>query len=368
MTTAPRLSIDLGALKRNWLKLSEFSGRAQTAAVVKADGYGLGTEQVVSALTEAGCTIFFTAMVEEGIRVRHTAPDATVYILNGIVGASISHMRAERLRPVLSNLDQIALWVANGDGAPCAVHVDTGMNRLGLTPSDGKALARNKSLLDRLNLQLLMTHPACADDPGHTLNATQLERFIAVASLFPDVDKSYANSAATLTGGDFLFDLTRPGIALYGCEALNDVSNPMETVVTAQARILQVRDCEPGDTVGYGATHTFDRPSRIAIVSGGYADGYMRAGSGSGVPLRGQAEAGAKGWMKGHGVPIVGRISMDLTAFDVTDVPPHLTEKAEWIELFGKNMPMDDVARACGTIGYELLTSLGSRYIRTYTR
>ena len=248
----------------------------------------------------------------------------------------------------------------------CAIHVDTGMNRLGLSIAEAQGLGNKPELVSRIGPSLLMTHLACADDPDHELNALQLERFTKIAGLFPDVPASIANTAGTLNGKKYHFDLTRPGIGIYGGEAVNFLPNPMQAVVTAEARILQIRHARKGESVGYGAAHILERDARIAIVSAGYADGFHRATSGSGVALRSTDVIAGCGAIGEHRVPILGRVSMDLTTFDVTDVPETILNDAEWIELFGKNSPLDDMARACGTIGYELLTGLGQRYQRTY--
>ena len=366
MTTAPRLTIDLTALADNWQQLSNLSPDAETSAVVKANAYGIGIEKAVPVLADAGCTTFFTAMVEEAVRVRQVLPDARVFVLNGIFADTIQTALQYKLTPVLSSMDQIAMWITMSGGTPCAIHVDTGMNRLGLSLDEAEKLAANTSMLQKCNATTLISHFACADDPEHPLNNTQCERFAKVAALFPTLEKSFANSAAILSAPHTHHDLTRPGIALYGGEALNDVANPMKPVVTSETRILQIRESSKGETVGYGASYELKRDSKLAICSAGYADGFHRANSGSGVALRNASPSGGSGWLEGHTVPIAGRVSMDLTAFDVTDVPQNVLEKAKWIELFGHNIALDDAARACGTIGYELLTDLGGRYLREY--
>ncbi|MEM9280018.1 MAG: alanine racemase, partial [Pseudomonadota bacterium] len=356
MTTAPRLTIKLPALAQNWQLLREKSGEAEASAVVKANAYGLGIEQIVPVLVDAGCKTFFVAMVEEGVRVRAAAPDARVFVLNGIFRDTIETAIEHGLSPVLSSMDQIAMWVSAGGGKPCAIHLDTGMNRLGLSLEEAEKLAGNASLLSKTGAQVIMSHLACADDPEHELNQTQLSRFQEITSLFSGLKKSLANSAAVLSNPEMPFDLTRPGIAIYGGEAVNDIPNPMQPVVIAETRILQIRNAKKGDAVGYGAAHVLERDSRIAICSAGYADGFHRSSSGSGVPLRRANAMGGFGAIGERRVAILGRVSMDLTAFDVTDIPPQTLEETGWIELFGNNISIDDAARACGTIGYELLT------------
>ena len=211
-----------------------------------------------------------------------------------------------------------------------------------------------------------MSHLACGDEPTDPQNTAQLELFRTVSNLFPSAKKCFANSAGVFLGADYHFDITRPGISIYGGEAVNNVENPMQVVVQAHARILQVRDGKKGEAVGYGAAHRLDKDTKIAICSVGYADGFHRSSSGRGVKLRNDGSAGGMGAVGNHLVPVLGRVSMDLTAFDVSDVPQKVLEDHDWIELFGKTISVDDAARNCGTIGYELLTSLGSRYNREY--
>ncbi|MDH4413005.1 MAG: alanine racemase C-terminal domain-containing protein, partial [Rhizobium sp.] len=213
---------------------------------------------------------------------------------------------------------------------------------------------------------LVMSHLACGDDPSSPMNRQQLEKFQAVSAAFEGVESSLSASAGIFLGSDYHFDLTRPGIALYGGEAVNGAKNPMQPVVKAEARILQVREAKAGESVSYGATHVLSRDSRLAIASVGYADGYLRNLSGSGIPLRQTGLPGAQGVIGGRPVPVVGRVTMDQTVFDMTDLAPNSVRAGDYIELIGPSMPLDDVARAGGTIGYEMLTGLGLRYERLY--
>ncbi|MEL6202070.1 MAG: alanine racemase [Pseudomonadota bacterium] len=355
-----RLSIDLGAIVANWRALDRLSRPGRAGAVVKADAYGLGANRVVPALAKAGCKTCFVALHQEGLDVRRVAPDADIYVLNGVHADAVDMMIAKRLRPILASGEQIALWQQTG-GQPCAIQVDTGMNRLGLSVEEMLALDGTLPV----NCTHLMSHFACADDPAHPLNQKQIESFQQVADVFSDIESSLSNSAGTLTGGAFGHDLTRPGIALYGARALADGTNPMKPVITLEARISQIREAKAGSTVSYGATHKLERDSKLAIVSVGYADGYPRSASGSGVPLREAVKQGAQAWIDGKKVPLVGRVTMDLMCFDVTDVPDGVLSEG-WLELVGHNIVVDDVADAAGTIGYEILTSLGQRYARSY--
>ncbi len=362
-----RLTIDLAALAENYRKLAALSASAETSAVVKADAYGLGIPHVVPALADAGCRTFFVALPAEGIAARKAAPDADVYVLSGPLGADVVEtFRTYRLMPVLNSLHGIAIWRQACDASPiaAALHFDTGINRLGIPFDEAGAVAAELAT-GEIPLKLVMSHLACADDPDHPLNREQSESFQQVAADFEGIDSSLANSAGIMLGGDYLREMTRAGIALYGGRACNEGDNPMRPVVTAEARVLQVKTAKAGATVGYGATATLTRDTTLAIVSTGYSDGYHRATSGSGVPLRKAVPAGARGFIAGKRVPVVGRVSMDLTAFDVTACDGAVSP-GDWLELFGPNMPLDDVAEAAGTIGYELLTSLGQRYHRSY--
>jgi alanine racemase len=366
-----RLTIDLDALVANWRDLSARSRPAKCAAVVKADAYGLGVEHVVPVLTKAGCETFFVALPEEGVAVRRIAPKADIFILNGVHAQSAATMVEASLIPVLSGIEQIELWARfcreRWLHAPCAIGVDTGMNRLGLTVEEALAF-RARNIADHLvSPVLVMSHLACGDAPDHPLNKKQRESFQRVAAAFDDIDSSLANSAGIFLGDGFLFDVTRPGIALYGGRASGTGENPVRPVVSLHARIAQIRQVSKGETVSYGATQTLARDSRIATVSVGYADGYPRAGSGAGVPLREAVTDGQSGFIGGRRVPLVGRITMDLTLFDVTDVDEESLAEG-WIELIGPNIPLDEAAQVAGTIGYELLTSLGKRYERRYLK
>lgn len=364
-----RLTIDLGALADNWRMLKKASGKARTGAAVKGDGYGLGIEAVVPALYDAGCRDLFVATPDEGMLARQFAPEARIFVLAGVWPGVEAQFFSHDLVPVLVSEEQIACWsnaVAFDEEHPCALMVDTGMNRLGLSVEEALALADDPTRPASFSPVLLLSHLACASDPSHPMNRRQLESFQAVAKAYEGVDSSLANSPGIHLGPDYHFDLTRPGIAIYGGEAVDGVKNPSLPVVTAETRILQIRHGKAGEPVSYGASHVLTRDSRLAIVSTGYADGYHRALSGSGVPLRQTVHEGGFGFVAGRRVPVAGRITMDLTIFDVTDVPENEISAGDYIELFGHNIALDDAARAAGTIGYELLTSLGNRYQRAY--
>jgi alanine racemase len=359
---AARLTIDLGAIVDNWRMLGKLSGKAETSAVLKADAYGLGATEVGQALSTAGCRDFFVATPEEGVRLRAVLPERRIFVLAGIWLGTEEKIFGSNLIPVIGSMEQLAFFRSLGQAYPHALYVDTGMNRLGLSMEEALTLDRwgdGKPVL-------VMSHLACPDEPRHLMNRAQCESFHRVSQHFRGVESSLSSSAGIFLGPDYHFDLTRPGIALYGGAAVNGVPNPMRPVATAEARILQIRTVRKGDAVSYGATHIFTRDSRVAIVGAGYADGWHRALSGSGVGARKDGSSGAYGFVAGERVPIVGRITMDLTTFDLGDIAENSVRVGDYIELFGNNISLDEAARAAGTIGYELLTSVGSRYEQRY--
>ena len=364
-----RLTVDLGALVENWRDLARRSVKARTSAVVKADAYGLGIEDIGETLYAAGARDFFVATADEGATLRLYAPEARIFVLSGIWPGMERRFFENDLVPVIASEEQLTFWMAvlsdYGD-YPCALQVDTGFNRLGLPMDDAIALADDVSRPASFAPVLVMSHLACGDDPSNAMNKQQLEAFRKVSNAFEDIEASLANSAGIFLGSDYHFDLTRPGIATYGGEAVPGMANPMRPVATAEARIIQTRSVKSGETVGYGRALQLTRDSRLAIVSAGYADGYMRSQSSGGVPLRQTGIAGGHGFVAGHKVPVAGRITMDLTIFDVTDLPDNLVRAGDYIELFGNNISVDEAARSAGTIGYEILTSMGLRHERRY--
>ena len=279
--------------------------------------------------------------------------------MNGFFPESLELFREAALRPVLNSLEEVEAWARLAGPSPSAIHVETGMNRLGIPLRDAVDLAGHTELHEKFAPRLLMSHLACADTPENPLNRAQRALFEEVRAEYPGLPASLANSAGIFLGPEYRFDLVRPGIALYGA-AFADDRPPLATVVTLQARIPQVREAKAGETVGYGAAKQLKRDSRIAILSAGYADGYHRMAGSS------DARPGAHAFLRGRQIPIVGRVSMDLIAVDVTGIPG--VSRGEWVELFGPNMPIDAVAAAAGTIGYELLTGLSRRAERAYVR
>ena len=344
---APLLTIDLDAVARNWRALDQLSGAAETGAAVKANAYGLGIGPVSLALWGAGCRSFFVATLDEGVSLRGSLPDATVYVLNGVSGDGAMEARGQGLVPCLNAPHQVAAWRVAGGGA-CALHVDTGMGRLGVEPEGlARLVATERETL--ADCTLVMSHLACADEPGHSMNEVQRAAFEAMRPALPHARASLAATGGTLLGADFRYDMVRCGIGLFGGMPFAEA----EPVVTLTAPVIQVRDVPEGGTVGYGTSWTARRPSRIATLPLGYADGFHRALS-----------WGTQVWIDGRPAPLAGRVSMDLLTVDVTEFPD-LREDA-MVEIVGPNRTIDDLATDAGTIGYEMLTALGSRYERRY--
>ncbi len=354
------LTIDLDAVADNYRHLCAELGAAACAAVVKADAYGLGMARVAPALARAGARTFFVAQLEEATALRAMFPvEVEIYVLNGLGAGPVAEFQAGRVHPVLNSLGEIDAWAAaaraEGRALPAAVHIDTGISRLGLPDDDLEALAADRGRLAGIDLRYLLSHLACADRPEHPLNAEQLRRFRAARARLPDTPASLANSSGIFLGADYHLDLARPGVALYGVNPTPGQPNPMRQVVRLQGKILQVREIDASRTVGYGATHRAAGPTRIATVAVGYADGYLRS-----LSNRGSA------WLGDRRVPVVGRVSMDLITIDVTGASAETARPAAFVDLIGADLSTDEVAEAAGTIGYEILTSLGRRYHRVY--
>jgi len=357
------LTIDLSAVESNWRKLAAMTLPVECAAVVKADGYGCGLEQITARLYKAGCKTFFVADLGEGRRARAVAPEAVIYVLNGVFPDTGRAFADGNLRPVINSTTELAEWDAfvaiNDWRGGAALHVDTGMNRLGLPVEDGMAIASRMKSANH-GITLLMSHLACAETPEHSLNEKQIRLFRELRIAYRGVPSSLANSSGIFLGGTVHCDVVRPGGALYGANPIPGKKNPMRPVVELKGRIVQVRQGKKGETVGYGAAFTIARPSRLAIVAVGYADGYVRAaGAAKGKPAAELIVAGRR-------CPVVGRISMDLLAVDVSDLPDRAARRGDFATLIGGELSLETVAAASGTINYEVLTSLGRRYHRHY--
>jgi alanine racemase len=357
------LEIDLGGIVENWRHLAGHVAPAQCAAVVKANAYGLGAAPVARALASAGCRLFFVATLDEGIALRHAiGPVPEIAVLNGPVRGTADEFVGHDLVLVLNEPGQIEEWAAQQSsrrssdrrsaGCRAILHVDTGMARLGLTAREFAALVDDPP---PIAWRAVMSHLACADEPAHPMNERQRSRFAAAVARMPGVPASLAASSGSFLGAAYHFDLVRPGAALYGICPQPGRPNPLRQVARLSAKILQVREIDRGESVGYGADHVMQVPGRVATVAVGYADGWLRSLSRRGC-----------GHIGGTRVPLLGRVSMDLVTFDVSAVDPATALPGMTIELLGPHYGIDDAAADAGTIGYEILTALGSRYHRIY--
>ncbi len=357
------LTVDLDAIIANWRKLEKTAVPAECAGVVKADGYGCGAGPVARALAGAGCKTFFVATLDEARNVRAAVPSVALYVLDGFFQNCGDEYARIDARPVIGDLNELAEWDVfcrrSGWAGGAAIHIDTGMNRLGLTPAEAQGIIPRISAGDH-GITLVMSHLACAETLNHPLNARQLSAFREIASLFSGVPASLSNSSGIFLGAAFQFDLVRPGAALYGVNPTPEADNPMQPVVELKARIVQIRNVEKGESVGYGGTWTTRRPTRLAVIAAGYADGYFRAAGGT------DGTRSAEVMVAGKRCPVAGRISMDLMAIDVTDLDKNAARRGHMVTLIGEGITVDELAHHFGTIGYEVLTSLGPRYARVY--
>ena len=355
------LTIDLDAICANFRLLREQFQGTEVACVLKADAYGLGADVVAPALARAGCGTFYVALIDEGIRLRGVLGDAAIHILGGILPGTLDAFAEYRLIPTLNSLADVEAWSGVGAGA-ADLHIDTGINRLGLSSRELGLLVQEPERMGPTALATVMSHLACADEPDHPLNHRQLEDFTAAraalsgAGVGAGARVSFVNSSGIFLGPEFHFDLARPGVALYGGNPIPGQPNPLAQVIRLQGKILQVRDVDTPQTVGYGATHRITRRGKIATVALGYADGYLRSSSNTG-----------SGYIGDIRVPIVGRVSMDLITIDVSAVPDHLVHPGALVDMIGPSNPTGRVAADAGTIEYEILTALGARYHRVYT-
>ena len=355
------LAIDLGALVANWQALREAAAGAECAAVVKADAYGLGLSEAMRALAGAGCRTFFVANLREGEAARALAPEATIYVLDGVAPGCAMRLAAAGLRPTIGSIEELDEWAAMsralGRKLDAALHFDTGMHRLGFACRDAALVAERAR---EIAPTVVMSHFVSSQLPQEASNARQIEDFLTVRALFPGAAASMANSSAVFLPEKPFFDLIRPGVALYGGNPTPGRLNPMRPVARLSARILVLRELSAGDSVGYDAIWTAPRPSRVATIGVGYADGLpVSATAGPGKPP-GEAIVG------GVRCPFVGRVSMDYVVLDVTEAPVEAARRGEWVELLGDTITVDELAGRANTIGYEILTRLGRRYARRY--
>ena len=348
-----RVTIDLAALRANYRTLALQAPKAETGVAIKADAYGLGLAPCAKALWQSGCRSFFVARPLEGEELRGVLPEATIYVLDGLYTGQADYYLQHRLIPSLISIEEAREWAVKGQGAPCALHVDSGINRVSLSYEELAALVAQQW---SMNVVLLMSHLASSEEPDNSFNVEQLKRFQKARMLLPKVRASLANSSGHFLGAEFAFDLTRGGVALYGGNPLPGKPNPMKPVVTLEARVMQVRGVAKGEATGYNSTWRATRDSKIALLGAGYRDG---------IPRRMSSVFGGKAqvFLNGQRCLIVGRVSMDMVAVDVTD---HPAQRGDWAEFFGPNISLDEAAETAGTISWELLTHLGNRYARHY--
>jgi alanine racemase len=357
------LTIDLAAIEANWRALGRRAMPAECAAVVKADGYGLGLEPVAKRLAKAGCKSFFVADLGEARRLRAALPDQAIYVLDGLLPNTAAAFAEINARPVIGSLVELAEWDAFCSAQKwtggAALHVDTGMNRLGISANDAAALAP-RIRAENHGITLLMSHLACADQPDNSLNQKQMALFREVRLLYRGIPSSIAASSGIFLGNPAHCDMVRPGAALYGVNPTPGKANPMQPVVELKAHVLTVRNVGKGETVGYGGVWTARHASRLAILAAGYADGYLRSASAT------DEAPGTDVMVAGKRCPVVGRVSMDLMAVDITGLPDKAVRRGDLVALIDDDVTLDDVGNKAGTIGYEILTSLGRRYHRVY--
>ncbi|MBL0848542.1 MAG: alanine racemase [Candidatus Liberibacter ctenarytainae] len=363
-----RIKIDLSALRDNWRSMNKLSGSARTAAVVKANGYGLGCEQIAQTLYKDGAKDFFVAHAAEGIKLRTQIPKAKIFVLNGIFPGQEQLFFDSNLIPVIASVQQLTFYLQLMSGCnshPYALQIDTGFNRMGLDFKDALDFATNLHHQKQDKLALIMSHLTCADDPNSPMNALQLEKFLILTKQYKGIEASLSASAGILLGQQYHFQLTRPGISLYGGTSTINKIHPMKTVVTAEARIILIREACAGEVVSYGAQKKLQRKTVIAVAAIGYADGYPLTLSGVDSENNPFKFPGGRGFIKGHMIPILGKITMDLTMFDITDIPE--IEIGDYIQIFGPDVKIDDLALASRNTNYELLVNIGTRYTRYYT-
>ncbi|MBK18266.1 MAG: alanine racemase [Rhodospirillaceae bacterium] len=358
------LTVDLNVLAENYAYLkSQLADGCVCSAVVKSDAYGLGMAPVAGRLAEAGCEVFFVALLDEAIGLRSTLEERDIYpkiyVFNGISEGSENDLGRYKITPVLNSISEIERWSIFGKNSsdPCEaiINIDTGMSRLGLDSNELDFLVENPETATGIAVSHFMSHLACADERSDKMNQEQRQLFDKIRQRLPRARSSLANSAGIFLGSDFHYDLVRPGAAIYGLQPIKNESNNIGQVINLKGKIIQTRVVDTNSTVGYGATYKTARKSRLATVALGYGDGYFRTLGNSGC-----------GYIGTTRVPIVGRISMDLVTFDITDVPDAQCGPGTYIDIIGPNNSVDDVATDAGTIGYEILTALGARYSRNY--
>lgn len=352
------LTIDIAALRENYRILKARLGNTDCAGVIKADGYGVGAVAVADALSGEGCSHFFTAQLSEALALRQALHrDVAIYVLNGLSPGSEPYAAEARITPVLNCLEQAHGWAALahrlGRSLPAVLQVDSGMSRLGMAPSEVEQLAAHSERLAGLDIRLVMSHLACADEPQNPANALQRESFDRLRRLLPPAPASLANSSGVFLGDAYHYDLARPGAALYGINPTPGLDNPMRAMVRLQAKVVQTREIGDGVGIGYGYASRARATMRLATISLGYADGWHRRAMGA-------------AFFRGARLPFAGRVSMDSIILDITSLAPGALKPGDLVDLIGPEQSVDQVAEHAGTIGYEILTGLGARFHRRY--
>ncbi|TPI13293.1 alanine racemase [Mesorhizobium sp. B4-1-3] len=353
------LTIELGAIRENYRRLKARLNGVRCAGVLKADGYGLGAAQVASALAKEGCDIFFVALLGEGIALRKAiGPGPDIFVLNGLPPGSEPEALAAGLCPVINSPVQLKAWRGTARDAarnlPAAIQVDSGMARLGMAPADVEALAGEAGAFNGIDVRFVMSHLARADEPQQAANEEQRREFERLRKMLPAAPASLANSSGIFLGPEYHHELARPGAALYGVNPTPYAPNPMLPAIRLDAKVAQTREIGAGTGIGYGHTNRADRPLRLATISLGYGDGWHR-------------RAASAAWFEGVRLPFVGRVSMDSIILDISALPAGRLGEGDLVELIGPSQSVDDAAGHAGTIGYEILTSLGARFHRRYT-
>ncbi len=351
------LQIDLGAIKHNYSLLAKMAKNSVCSAVAKANAYGLGVDKVANILYSAGCRNYFVATLDEALELAGIlGPDSKIYVFHGVKPGEEDYFEKNGLIPVINDFYQLETWATRARDQdlklPAILHFDTGMNRLGFNWQDGETVAKHTSIR-YLDIKYIMSHLVAAEDKSHSMNKQQIGKVEQIKKHFPKIPVSLANSWGIIAGDEFHYDMVRPGCALYGVKGESKID--IKNVITAKAKVIQVRDITENGFVGYGATKEIKKGARIAVCPLGYADGYLRSLSNNSYAYFGK-----------YKLPLVGRVSMDLTIFDISKVPTNEFRVGDELELIGENYTVDDVANNAGTIGYEILTSLGNRYERVY--
>lgn len=355
------LTIDLKALTNNY---NLFKGKINTnncavAGVVKANAYGLGLKQISGALMAQNCPQFFVATLDEALELREYDSKTPIAVLGGLLHGAEQDYIKKYITPVLNTPDDIGRWnnlaINQNTRLSAILHFDTGMNRLGLSHEEITHFIEHQNDFKALHIKTLMSHFACADDRDHPLTQAQAKQFYEISQHFPNAQKSLCNSPGLFRDASYHYDMVRPGYSLYGGNPTPETTNPMQAVVSLNTRILQIRDCKKGQSIGYGATHTFDQDTTTATVALGYADGFLRSNSSK-----------ATLYYNNQPCPVLGRVSMDLVTIDISNIKGEPPKQNDAIEILGPNQTIDDLATSAGTIGYEILTSLGARYKREY--